>query len=282
MVAWSPTKRWSATAGSPTPERADVVPLRGPVPPQAASSGTHGKFIKILANFSKIFTNFASTIAFFSIFQNLQNYLAEFSKSCKIMPKFRFCRKSASFAKKSAIVAKFKSGHFPKFCKKLRILVAIFTKICDNKILKIQRENCADFEKCCKMRIWMQNFVSIQTRTSLKKSDVSWPMYVCAAKGEAALTVRACAATAAACTFRHATISHDPSLEPRSARVLGCIETKFCKNCAQKLTNQKLWKNIVLSLRKNIILSQSLPKFADSGKFQQNVDWSLTKISKLQ
>ena len=26
------------------------------------------------------------------------------------------------------------------------------------------------------MRIWLQNFVSIQPRTSLEKSDVSWPM----------------------------------------------------------------------------------------------------------
>ena len=38
----------------------------------------------------------------------------------------------------------------------------------------MQLENFVDFEKCCKMRIWMQNFVSIQTITSLNKSDVSW------------------------------------------------------------------------------------------------------------
>ena len=42
------------------------------------------------------------------------------------------------------------------------------------KFCKIQVENFVDFEKCCKMRIWMQNFVSIQPRTSRKKSDVSW------------------------------------------------------------------------------------------------------------
>ena len=48
------------------------------------------------------------------------------------------------------------------------------TKFCD--FFNIQLENFVDFEKCCKMRIWMQNFVSIQTRTSLKKSDVSWPV----------------------------------------------------------------------------------------------------------
>ena len=44
------------------------------------------------------------------------------------------------------------------------------------KFLKIKLENFVDFEKRCKMRIWMPNFVSIQTRTNLKKSDVSWPI----------------------------------------------------------------------------------------------------------
>ena len=32
------------------------------------------KFVKNLSNFSKIFTNFASNLAFFSIFQNLQDF----------------------------------------------------------------------------------------------------------------------------------------------------------------------------------------------------------------
>ena len=53
-----------------------------------------------------------------------------------------------------------------------------FAKICNffKKSAEFQLENFVDVEKCCKMRIWMQNFVSIQTRTSLKKSDVSWPI----------------------------------------------------------------------------------------------------------
>ena len=39
---------------------------------------------------------------------------------------------------------------------------------------EIHFENFVDFEKCCKMRIWMQHFVSIQPSTSLKKTHVSW------------------------------------------------------------------------------------------------------------
>ena len=40
---------------------------------------------------------------------------------------------------------------------------------------KIQLDSFVDFEKPEKMRLWLQNFVSIQPRTSLEKSDVSWP-----------------------------------------------------------------------------------------------------------
>ena len=36
-------------------------------------------------------------------------------------------------------------------------------------------ENLVDLEKPEQMRIWSQIFVSIQPRTSLEKSDVSWP-----------------------------------------------------------------------------------------------------------
>ena len=39
-------------------------------------------------------------------------------------------------------------------------------------------ENIVDLEKPEKMSIWLQNFVSIQPRTSLEKSDVSWPTAV--------------------------------------------------------------------------------------------------------
>ena len=47
--------------------------------------------------------------------------------------------------------------------------------------LKNQLDSFVDFEKCCKMRIWLQNFVSVQPRMSLEKSDVSWPTACCAA-----------------------------------------------------------------------------------------------------
>ena len=40
---------------------------------------------------------------------------------------------------------------------------------------KNQLDSFVDLEKPEKMRIWLQNFVSIQPRTSLEKSDVSWP-----------------------------------------------------------------------------------------------------------
>ena len=126
---------------------------------------THHSFLGSFSSVSK--RNFASKYAFCSIFQNLQNYLAEFSKSCKISQQISdFWQKSGNIPKKCKI---------NYFCK----ILLKFVKICQNlskfvKILKIQLENFVDFEKCCKMPIWMQKFVSIQTRTGLKKSDVSW------------------------------------------------------------------------------------------------------------
>ena len=48
----------------------------------------------------------------------------------------------------------------------------IFAKICN--FFK-KSASFVDLEKPEKMRIWLQNFVSIQPRTSLEKSDVSWP-----------------------------------------------------------------------------------------------------------
>ena len=53
--------------------------------------------------------NFASKYAFFSIFQNLQNYLAEFSKSCKILQKNQRClAKIRKFSKKLQNFVKFR------------------------------------------------------------------------------------------------------------------------------------------------------------------------------
>ena len=55
-----------------------------------------------------------------------------------------------------------------------------FAKFCDflqtfATFSKNQLDSFVDLEKPEKMRIWLQNFVSIQPRTSLEKSDVSWP-----------------------------------------------------------------------------------------------------------
>ena len=75
---------------------------------------THHSFLGSFSSVSK--RNFASKYAFCSIFQNLQNFLAEFSKSCKILQKI------SDFWQKS--------GNFPKFCKILRK----FEKVC--KILQ--------------------------------------------------------------------------------------------------------------------------------------------------
>ena len=48
--------------------------------------------------------------------------------------------------------------------------IATFSK---NKL-----DSFVDLEKPEKMRLWLQNFVSIQPRTSLEKSDVLWPTIV--------------------------------------------------------------------------------------------------------
>ena len=50
-----------------------------------------------------------------------------------------------------------------------------YSKFC--KFLKFQLDNFVDFEKCCKMRIWLLKSVLIQPRTSLLESDVLPPSY---------------------------------------------------------------------------------------------------------
>ena len=91
------------------------------------------------------------------------------------MQKFNDCRK------KSALLLQ-KSGNFTKLSKGLRSLAefcnfwrlfAKVAKFCN--FSKNQLDSFVDLEKPEKMRIWLQNFVSIQPRTSLEKSDVSWP-----------------------------------------------------------------------------------------------------------
>ena len=78
--------------------------------------------------------------------------------------------------KKSAIFAKINT-----FSAKIRKFRKSFAKFCDflpnfATFSKNQLDSFVDLEKPEKMRIWLQNFVSIQPRTSLEKSDVSWPM----------------------------------------------------------------------------------------------------------
>ena len=99
----------------------------------------------------------ATKYSFFQVFRDLQNYLTKFSKFSKICQK-----KTAIFAKISAIFAKIRK--FRKICDFLQNF-ATFSKN--------QLDSFVDLEKPEKMRIWLQNFVSIQPRTSLEKSDVS-------------------------------------------------------------------------------------------------------------
>jgi hypothetical protein len=68
-----------------------------------------------------------------------------------------------------------KNQHF--FCKNPEIS-QIFSNFCDflqnfATSSKNQLDSFVDLEKPEKMRIWLQNFVSIQPRTSLEKSDVA-------------------------------------------------------------------------------------------------------------
>jgi len=83
----------------------------------------------------------------------------------------RFSQKSASFLEISQKIA--------NFCDFLQNF-ATFSKN--------QLDSFVDLEKPEKMRIWSQNFVSIQPRTSLEKSDVSWPTVgVCTGPGDSSL-----------------------------------------------------------------------------------------------
>ena len=95
-------------------------------------------------------------------------------------------------------------------------------------------------QNCCKMRIWLQNFVSIQPRTSLEKSDVSWPTAVVKSWPVRPLAGRRVLLELGVAEARQPTderlgrrgaalriaVGHDTSLFSRL--VLGCIETKFC------------------------------------------------------
>ena len=113
---------------------------------------------------------FASKYSFFRVFRDLQNCLAKFSKSLqKFAKNQRFSQKSALFFAK---IRKFRKN-FAKFCDFLQNF-ATFSKN--------QLDSFVDLENPEKLRIWLQNFVSIQPRTSLEKSDVPWPTACCRAQ----------------------------------------------------------------------------------------------------
>ena len=77
--------------------------------------------------------------------------------------------KNQGFSQKSALF-------FAKI-RKFHIFLQNFCDLLQNfaTFSKNQLDSFVDLEKTEKMRIWLQNFVSIQPRTSLEKSDVSWP-----------------------------------------------------------------------------------------------------------
>ena len=69
--------------------------------------------------------------------------------------------------------------NFQKFCK----IFETFCKFCKNsakfcKICLREGEFLVDLEKCEKMHIWTRKSALIQPRTSLGKSDVSWPQRI--------------------------------------------------------------------------------------------------------
>ena len=138
----------------------------------------------------------------------------------------RFPQKSALFSK----IRKFRKK-FANFCDFLQNF-ATFSKN--------QLDSFVDLEKPEKMRIWLQNFVSIQPRTSLEKSDASWPPRGRAATALMQLRDHRPSAAVEGCSVGirhtasrglHATThhsGHDTSLFSRL--VLGCIETKLCNH----------------------------------------------------
>ena len=135
----------------------------------------------------------------------------------------KFCKKSAIFAKISSFFAIIRKilKKFAKFCDFLQIF-ATFSK---NHL-----DSFVDLEKPEKMRIWLQNFVSIQPRTSLEESGVSWPSknMVAPAPWDALRRRHGqpLRCWLSVCWRRARSVYHDTSLSFRL--VLGCIETKFC------------------------------------------------------
>ena len=102
---------------------------------------------KFCQNLAKSPQSFAFNMAFFNIFQNLQDFANSAKHSAKIVQDF------ASFLK----ISKF-SQNSEKFCKILQVCLR------EDDIL-------VDLQKCCKIRIWTRKSASIQPRTSPGKSD---------------------------------------------------------------------------------------------------------------
>ena len=96
----------------------------------------------------------ATKYSFFQVFRDLQNYLAKFSKNCKILQKISDFRKNHRFFFLQ------KSENFAYICKILRFFANFAT------FSKNQLDSFVDLEKPEQMRIWLQKFVSIQPRTS--------------------------------------------------------------------------------------------------------------------
>ena len=115
------------------------------------------------------------------------------------------------------------------------------------------------------MRIWLQNFVSIQPRTSLEKSDVSWPTMT-TARSRRQARARPSAARSDGGHKQWRCVGHDTSLF--SKLVLGCIETKFCN---QIRILQQFSKSTKLS-------SWFFAKFAIFAKFRKILE-DLARIS---
>ena len=125
------------------------------------------RFCKFLeGSFSAVSTaTIATKYSFFQVFRDLQNYLAKFSKNLQNFAKNqRFSQKSAFFFAK---IRKFRKKKIANFCDLNLQNFATFSKN--------QLDSFVDLEKPEKVRIWLQNSVSIQPRRSLEKSDVSWP-----------------------------------------------------------------------------------------------------------
>ena len=145
----SPARLWSSTARrklAASPQRSRPSRTQADSGPRLAT--THHSLLSLFSAISK--RNFATKYAFCRNFQYLQNYLAEFSIFFKI---FKFCKILQMFLRNKSDYFFFKN---PKKIANCFENPAKFRKICENQL-----DTLVDFENCWKMRIWLQNFVSI-------------------------------------------------------------------------------------------------------------------------